>query len=84
MKILDVRTRILSQQIPQLFNSINSSSARTCLLVEIHTDEGLTGIGEAACYGYPEIVQEIINRISKPLLVGEDPFQMSRWSDRRA
>jgi L-alanine-DL-glutamate epimerase-like enolase superfamily enzyme len=84
MKILDVRTRILSQQIPQLFNSMNSSSARTCLVVEIHTDEGLTGIGEAACYGYPEIVEGIINRISKPLLVGKDPFQIERlWATQR-
>jgi L-alanine-DL-glutamate epimerase-like enolase superfamily enzyme len=84
MKILDVHTRILSQQMPQLFNSTSSSSAGTYLVVEIHTDEGLTGIGEGACYGYPEIVEGIINRISKPLLVGKDPFQIERlWAAQR-
>jgi L-alanine-DL-glutamate epimerase-like enolase superfamily enzyme len=43
-----------------------------CAIVVIHTDEGLTGIGEACAYGGPFMMRDWVNWYS-PLLVGQDP-----------
>jgi L-alanine-DL-glutamate epimerase-like enolase superfamily enzyme len=45
------------------------------VIVKIHTDEGLTGIGEAACDSAEpvDVVQTMIDRHMAPLLVGQDP-----------
>jgi len=46
------------------------------VIVKIHTDEGITGIGEAACDGMeaPEVVQAMIGRYMAPGLIGENPL----------
>ncbi|MEZ4711482.1 MAG: mandelate racemase/muconate lactonizing enzyme family protein [Caldilineaceae bacterium] len=43
-----------------------------CAIVLIHTDEGLTGMGEACAYGVPTIIADWVAWYS-PLLVGKDP-----------
>ncbi len=45
------------------------------LVVRIHTDSGLSGIGQTACWGYPEAVEKIVERFSQ-YLVGQDPFRI--------
>ena len=60
---------------------------RTYVLVEITTDEGITGIGQCGTVGHPEIARIIDKRIA-PLLIGEDPFDRPRiwaklWDDPR-
>jgi L-alanine-DL-glutamate epimerase-like enolase superfamily enzyme len=40
--------------------------------VVIHTDEGLTGIGEASAYGWPLLIREWVEWLA-PSLVGRDP-----------
>jgi L-alanine-DL-glutamate epimerase-like enolase superfamily enzyme len=47
------------------------------VILEIATDEGLTGVGEAAGYPSVEIVNAVIESL-KPLVVGEDPFDIER------
>ena len=42
------------------------------VVVEIETDEGLTGCGEAYGHGVPRAVAEVVNEVLRPLLVGED------------
>ena len=46
------------------------------VIVKIHTDEGITGIGEAACDTTepPEVVKIMIDRYMAPWLIGEDPM----------
>jgi L-alanine-DL-glutamate epimerase-like enolase superfamily enzyme len=41
-------------------------------LVVIHTDEGLTGIGEASPYGVPPLIREWVNWLAVEL-IGRDP-----------
>ena len=60
---------------------------RTYVLVEITTDEGITGIGQCGTVGHPEIARIVDKRIA-PLLIGEDPFDRPRiwaklWDDPR-
>jgi len=45
-------------------------------IVKIHTDEGITGIGEAACDQTEpvEVVRAMIDRHMAPKLIGEDPL----------
>jgi L-alanine-DL-glutamate epimerase-like enolase superfamily enzyme len=44
-----------------------------CAIVVIHTDDGLTGIGEASAYGWPRLTQEWVEWLA-PELVGRDPL----------
>lgn len=46
------------------------------VIVKIHTDEGLTGVGEAACDTTEpvEVVRAMIDRHMAPRLIGQDPM----------
>jgi L-alanine-DL-glutamate epimerase-like enolase superfamily enzyme len=52
-------------------------NGQVSLLLEIDTDEGITGIGEAAAYPSAEIVLAVLRSI-EPLVIGEDPFATER------
>jgi galactonate dehydratase len=43
--------------------------------VAIHTDDGLSGLGQAACWGYPESTDQIVRTFSG-YLVGQDPMRI--------
>lgn len=50
------------------------------LWVRIHTDAGLTGLGET--YPQPEAESAVIHRALAPVLLGRDPLQIDRlWAD---
>ncbi len=50
------------------------------LWVRIHTDTGLTGLGET--YPHPEAEEAIVHRALAPVLVGRDPLAIDRlWAD---
>ena len=51
------------------------------ILLEVTTDEGVTGIGEAAAYPSAEIVLAVIRSV-EPLVAGEDPFTIERIMKR--
>ena len=55
--------------------------SRTYLLVQIETDEGIKGIGQCGTVGHPEVAMMIEKRM-KPLLIGEDPFDVHRIWDK--
>lgn len=52
------------------------------IIVEIKTDEGITGYGEAFGYGIPHAVASAINNGLKPTLIGADPTDISHLHDR--
>lgn len=47
------------------------------LFVEVHTDEGLTGIGEATVNAFARTVEAAIREL-EDLIIGKDPFQPRR------
>jgi D-galactarolactone cycloisomerase len=64
MKITQVRAHVLRSALEQPFAfSQGWVSSRGATLVEVHTDEGLTGWGEALCQGLqpPEIAAAAIS-----------------------
>ena len=95
MKILDVRTIPLSYRCEQPYiSAAGGQVARNTLLVEIETDTGLVGLGEAGSAGGPlASTQVVVEQELKPLLLGEDPllieylwqkmFQRTRQHGRR-
>ena len=78
MKITQVRAHVLRSALEQPFAfSQGWVSSRGATLVEVQTDEGVTGWGEALCQGLqpPQIAAAAINHALKDLVVGHDPLQ---------
>jgi len=80
MKITDVRTIPLSYRCEKPYMSAaGAQAARSSLLVEVETDNGLIGIGEAGSAGGPlASTQVVVEQELKPLLLGEDPLLIER------
>ncbi len=47
----------------------------TAVLVEVDTDEGVTGLGEAAAYPSAGVVEQVLESM-RPLVIGHDPFRI--------
>jgi D-galactarolactone cycloisomerase len=76
MKISEVRTHHLQSKVARPFTSSRGwvYAARTAMLVEISTDDGLTGWGE--CYGPAAVCRSIVETLLAPRLIGRDPFDV--------
>ena len=83
MKITDIRVTLLKSEGPVWMDAVNAlgQGLRACSLVEIDTDEGLTGIAEADALGNAAIVKLIVEADLKPMLLGQDPAYIERLYD---
>ncbi len=73
MNIVEVRTHVLEAPLSQPFAYARAWYAtRTASVVEIVTDEGLTGWGE--CYGPARLTAAAVESF-RPLLIGADPLR---------
>jgi D-galactarolactone cycloisomerase len=52
------------------------------IIVAVHTDEGVTGYGEAFGFGVPHATASVINYCLKPIIKGSDPTQIALLLDR--
>src|ERR1039458_4442626 len=75
MKITDVRwtPAFIPIEAPLRY-AFGSHPGFSRIIVEVHTDEGLVGLGE--CYGGASREGQLTEL--RPLLIGEDPFQLER------
>lgn len=74
MKITDVKTIRLRAELPtegQVFSRSGMRNSRSATLVQVETDEGVSGLG--SCSGNGELIEVIVAKVLKPLLVGMDP-----------
>lgn len=46
-------------------------------LLRIHTDEGISGLGQSACWGYPAATDKVIDYFV-PYLIGKDPLDIEK------
>jgi len=84
MKITDIRTRFLALPAPE----ISGDNLQDLLIVQVHTDAGLTGIGEV--HTNPLAARAIIetagyhtsSRGLKEILIGENPLDIGRLWDK--
>ena len=77
MKITDIETIALSIPHPPGHVWVKGEISATgwdLLVVRVHTDEGISGIGEAYHLKNPWAVISTIEQSLKPLLIGQDPF----------
>jgi len=82
MKVTEVKTRILS--IPNsepYYYSQGVAGGINCILVEVETDEGITGIGEASGDRSAEAIQGVVREAARAL-TGESPFEIERFLHR--
>ena len=80
MKIVDVRGIPLSWRSPNPYMSAaGAQAARGTVLVEVETDGGMVGLGEAGVGGgAPTLTQAVVEQLLKPMLVGQDPLLIER------
>jgi L-alanine-DL-glutamate epimerase-like enolase superfamily enzyme len=77
MKIVDIRTIPLSYRCDPPYGSAGGMlAARGGLLVEVETDDGIIGIGEAG--GGGGSTRHVIEHQLRPMLIGEDPLLIER------
>jgi len=83
MKITDVCAHLLAIPLDQSripakwsWGSFNQ------IIVAVHTDEGITGYGEAFGFGVPHATASVINYCLKPIITGSDPTQIALLLDR--
>ena len=83
MKIKDVDTYLLAIPVrqdefdtPWIWGSFNQ------IIIAVHTDEGVTGYGEAFGYGVPYATVAVIDKVLKPMVVGEDPTQITAIQEK--
>jgi len=84
MRISDIRTIAVEVNLKQtVFDANYTMATKPALLVEVHTDEGLVGLGEAAHFGGPMAsTAQVIEHELKPYLIGEDPRDIERLWER--
>ena len=80
MKITDVKATMLQYKYENgIADAQNFFSTRNVVLVELFTDEGVTGLGESACFGGPPAsTKYIVENELGPIVVGEDPLKIER------
>ena len=82
MKISDVTCHILQCKVDKPFVSARGwvYGTRSTCLVEISTDEGITGWGE--CYGPAAVAKTFVETQYKARVIGRDPFDVEAiWED---
>ena len=84
MRICDVRTIPVECPLPRpVFDANYIMATKPALLVEVETDAGLVGLGEAAHFGGPlASTKAVIEGELRPHLVGEDPRDVSACGSR--
>src|SRR5919199_6340398 len=78
MRITDLKVTVVSLPFPETETWVfGTRRGMTNALVEIATDEGVTGIGE--CPGHPSVasVRPVLDAL-RDLVVGEDPLRIER------
>ena len=79
MRIREVRAHYLRAELAEPFGwSVYTTPIRQALLVEVHTDDGLVGWGEAGSGTLPRAGKVFVQDVLAPLAVGEDPFDVDR------
>ncbi len=76
MKITQIKSHVLRYDLPsELGYSQQFYTMRTCHLVEVQTDEGITGWGE--CFGPGNVAlanKGIVEKVIQPMILGRDPM----------
>ena len=73
MKITEINTHVMG-----IVGAGNFAPSRNWIFVEVKTDEGITGVGEATTEYHEHAVVAMVDQHFAPLLHGQDPTQVNR------
>jgi D-galactarolactone cycloisomerase len=75
MRITDIRTIAVEVKLPKpVYDANYTMATKPALLVEVETDQGLVGLGEAAHFGGPMAsTAQVIEHELRNYLIGQDP-----------
>lgn len=77
MKIIKVETILISEKLQEPWvMGLGTATKRDELIVRIHTDEGISGIGSSYHGHTPHPIRSLIDTKLGPLLVGQNPLQI--------
>ena len=77
MKVTNIQPILLAAKLDEPWKIGTAIfSTMTAALVRVETDEGITGTGECMSRFAPEAAAAVIEKILKPLVVGQDPFNV--------
>lgn len=78
MKIVDVIPRVLVGDTVPYSTYGKFGTERYAMVVEVQTDEGITGWGESVCHGAQpgQVAAAYIDSFIRPRLIGRDPFDV--------
>ncbi|MBA2451071.1 MAG: mandelate racemase/muconate lactonizing enzyme family protein [Chloroflexi bacterium] len=77
-RIRAVRAHYLRADLEEPFGwSVYTTRLRQALLVEVETDDGLIGWGEAGSGTLPAAAKRFVEEVLGPLAVGQDPFDLN-------
>lgn len=81
MKITKVETLLISEKLKDPWvMGLGTASKRDELIVRVHTDEGISGIGSSYHGHTPHAVRSLIDTKLGPLVTGQNPLQIqSLW-----
>ncbi|HEX2987156.1 MAG TPA: mandelate racemase/muconate lactonizing enzyme family protein [Chloroflexota bacterium] len=83
MRIVDVKAYPLRVETAKPVGSaLSMGRERSACLVEVITDEGLIGWGEAGAGRSQEVLAAVVERQFRPMLLGEDPTDLNRLWDK--
>jgi D-galactarolactone cycloisomerase len=83
MKITELKTIRLRAAVPaegQVFSRSGLRNSRSATLVQVATDEGISGLG--SCSGNGELIEAVVVKILQPLLIGMDPTEIDAIWDK--
>lgn len=81
MIITDIIPHLVHVAIPDGFRTQSAAGyrlARQMCLIEVRTDEGVTGFGSCSDAYDLDVVASIINKVLQPEYIGRDPFHTER------
>ena len=83
MKITAVETLVLEAPLENPWRiSTFTLRSLTATLVRIHTDEGVSGLGECIARLGPGVTAQVVHEILAPALLGRDPHDVEGiWDD---
>lgn len=86
MKIATVTCTPLAARAPRPVEfSIGTYTTFYATLVQVTTDDGVTGVGECIVRRAPEVVTTIVDRLLAPLVIGRDPWDVEGlWDEMLA
>jgi len=84
VKITNVEAIVLTCPLKKpIMDATYTLPQRSAVLVKVDTDEGLSGIGEAAYFGGPPLITKmIIEKELKEHLIGEDPLNIEKLGEK--